>query len=142
MTDQKTTTARNVNYTEEMENEIVETMRDIKSHEDQVAAVVALASKFSKSVRSVTAKMSNLARTNSDLTFYKKEKTTKNGGKVESKSDKVEKIAGLLGAPAENIESLEKANKTVLDLLVSKLEMLEATTEKLAELEALTEQAE
>lgn len=71
-----------------------------------------LADEFGKDVRSVRAKAVRLG-------IYKaKEKTSKTGGKIESKEDIVKDIADLVG---KNLDGLEKAPKLVLQELRARL---------------------
>ena len=67
-----------------------------------------LADEFGKDVRSVRAKAVRLG------TYKVKEKTSKTGGKVESKEDIVKDIAALVG---KSLDGLEKAPKLVLQEL-------------------------
>lgn len=71
-----------------------------------------LAAEFGKDVRSVRAKAVRMG-------IYKaKEKTSKAGGKIESKEDIVKDIADLVG---KSLDGLEKAPKLVLQELRAKL---------------------
>lgn len=73
---------------------------------------IALADEFGKDVRSVRAKAVRLG------VYKAKEKTSKTGGKVESKEDIVKDIADLVG---KNLDGLEKAPKLVLQELRARL---------------------
>lgn len=66
--------------------------------------------------KSVIAKLSSLG------VYKKKIYTTKRGEIPIKKSEYIDKIAEVLEVDAESIESLEKATKSVLALLLSKLE--------------------
>lgn len=58
----------------------------------------------------------------SSLGLYKKQPyLTKNGKPSYKKSELVDKIAELIGEPPELLESLEKCNKLVLELLIDNL---------------------
>lgn len=113
----KKTTA--VNYTDEMQNQIVDRMASVKSYADQVEAILELSAMLNRNVRSVTAKLSNMARSsNAPFEFFKKESLTKSGTQVQRKSDKVAELEKLTG---RSLESLEKANKSDLQILINAL---------------------
>jgi hypothetical protein len=70
------------------------------------------AERFGKDVRSVRAKAVRMG-------IYKaKEKTSKSGGKIESKEQIVKEIASMVGA---NLDGLEKASKQALIAIRAKL---------------------
>ena len=66
--------------------------------------------------RSVIAKLSSLG------VYEKKIYTNKRGELPVKKSEHIDRIAELLQCDAEQLESLEKVNKTVLKLIEQKLE--------------------
>ncbi len=79
------------------------------------AAVKSLAEKFGKAARSIVAKLSR------EGVYVKKEYKTKAGGIPVSKEQHVKAIAAFMGVDADKLESLEKANKGVLQLIESAL---------------------
>jgi hypothetical protein len=74
-------------------------------------AVEELAKEFGKTARSIVAKLSR------EKVYVKQEYTTKAGTVPVSKEEIVAVIAAFCGVPADKLESLEKANKGVLQLL-------------------------
>lgn len=75
------------------------------------SAVEKLAAEFGKTARSIVAKLSR------EKVYVKQEYTTKNGTAPVSKEEMVGIIAAFCGVKADKLESLEKANKGVLQLL-------------------------
>lgn len=100
----KTITAKN--YTEAQEARLAE----FEVIDNATAEV--LAAEFGKDVRSVRAKAVRLG------SYRGKAKTSKTGGKIESKEDIVAEISALVG---RSLDGLEKAPKLVLVELRSKL---------------------
>ena len=86
-----------------------------------------LAATFGKTARSIVAKLSR------EKVYTKKEYTTKAGTKPVSKEEMIVKIAELIDIDSAKLESLEKANKGVLQILFDALngsaELFEAATE-------------
>jgi len=74
--------------------------------------------------RSVIAKLSSLG------VYKKKEYLTKRGEVPVKKEEYIERIAGLLEVSSDILESLEKVNKNVLMLLVTKLDAVEGSRRK------------
>lgn len=100
--------SKTVNYTPEQTQELV-TAYVAAANDDARAEVVAtFAEKFGRKVQSIRQK---LVREN---VYVKKERTTKDGGPIENKEAIVADIAEAMGVDAEVMESLTKANKTVL----------------------------
>jgi hypothetical protein len=99
------------NYTEAQEarmQEVADELGGMIGNEDALE----LAAEFGKDVRSVRAKAVRMG-------IYKaKEKTSKTGGKIESKEQIVNDIATLVGA---NLDGLEKASKQALIAIRAKL---------------------
>ena len=108
--------SKTVNYTDEMTTDLVTAYTAADSDEARASVVNAYAEKFGKKVQSVRQKLSR------EGVYVKKARTTKAGAVVESKDDIVTEIAGIINEPVENIESLAKANKDVLQLLRDILE--------------------
>lgn len=75
------------------------------------ASVEAIATSMGKSVRSVIAKLSR------EGVYKAKEKTS--ASTTIRKAQLIEVIAARLGVPSEKLESLEKATKEALELLVA-----------------------
>jgi len=80
-----------------------------------------LAEKFGKTVRSVVAKLSR------EGVYKAKEYVSKTGEKPVKKDLHADKIGAILGLAENEIESLTKANKTVLVKILAKLEAGEAS---------------
>lgn len=98
------------NYSEAQEARI-QAVADEHGFVDNTLAE-ALATEFGKDIRSVRQKAVRMG-------LYKaKEKTSKNGGKIESKESIAAEIAALVGA---NMEGLEKAPKVVLQRIRERL---------------------
>jgi hypothetical protein len=74
-------------------------------------AVAKLAEQFGKTARSIVAKLSR------EKVYVKQEYVTKAGTAPVSKEEMVAIIAAFCGVKADKLESLEKANKGVLQLL-------------------------
>jgi hypothetical protein len=100
--------AKTPNYTVEQEAEIRKTLN---STVDQTSAIEELAEAFGKSVASVRQKAVRMNL------YKKKEYVGKTGQKAESKAAIVGDIAEALGVNIEQAESLEKANKSILQTL-------------------------
>ena len=102
---------KTVTYTQEQTAEL----RDAYLADSSRATVDACAAKFSKSVRSIVAKLSR------EGVYKKKEYTTKNGEKVVKKDAHADAIGAILGLPENDIESLTKANKNALRVIFEAL---------------------
>ena len=107
--------AKAVNYTEEQVNALVGAYVNAGSQDARDEVVTSFAESFGKSVASIRAKLSR------ENVYVKKERTRKDGSKVERKSVKVATIASLLSVDESQIESLEKATASTLDLLIKGL---------------------
>lgn len=97
-------TAKTVNYTAEQTAELVAAYQAGE-------AVEAIASKLGKSVRSIVAKLSREG-------VYKA-KEAKAGEARVTKADLIAKIAEAKGVDVAKLESLEKATKEALEILVA-----------------------
>lgn len=97
-------TAKTVNYTAEQTAELVAAYQAGE-------AVEAIASKLGKSVRSIVAKLSREG-------VYKT-KEAKAGEARVTKADLIAKIAEAKGVDVAKLESLEKATKEALEILVA-----------------------
>jgi predicted aconitase with swiveling domain len=102
----------NVNYSVEMTAELVEAYKA----EPTEATVKEMAEKFGKTVKSVVAKLSR------EGVYVKKAYVTKKGEKPVAKAALVARLAELTGETEETFESLEKATKHSLEVLVKALE--------------------
>lgn len=102
---------KTVNYTPEATRVIVEAYQDTPTK----TMIAALADRFGKTVRSIIAKLSR------EGVYIKPVYVSKNGAMPETKSAKVEKIAALLGVPADKLSGLDAATKITLDLIVNAL---------------------
>ncbi len=78
-------------------------------------AVAKLAQEFGKTARSIVAKLSR------EKVYVKQEYVTKAGTAPVSKEELVTTIEAFCGVPAGKLESLEKANKGVLQILLDVL---------------------
>ena len=107
-TDQLLTKPTN-RYTPEVLEDIV------SSYTNKTATVEELAEKYDLPVRSIRAKLSSLG------VYQKKVYVSKTGEPPVKKCEYVEKIAELMGVDIELIDSLEKANKGVLKMLIQHL---------------------
>jgi transcriptional regulator len=95
-------------YTKELETRLVELYRSGVVVED-------IAKELDTTTRSVIAKLSSLG------VYQKKQYLDKRGNPPQSKGELVDQIADLLGTQPDRVESLEKANKSVLLLLIEHL---------------------
>ena len=105
-------TTKTVNYTPEQSTEIVAAYVANPTAE----TVAAMAAKFGKTVRSITAKLSR------EKVYKKKEYTTKTGEPVVKKDDLADKLAEMFGLTEAEADSLTKANKTALLKILAKFE--------------------
>lgn len=96
------------NYSAEVTAEL---LADYAASDKSETAVKVLAEKFGKAARSIVAKLSR------EGVYIKKTYTTKQGGVPVSKEQHVKAIAAFIGCDADKLESLEKANKGVLQIV-------------------------
>ena len=102
---------KKANYTAAQTDELTTAYAGSESDEDRAEVVEEFAARFGKSAQSIRAKLV------SEGVYIAKAYKTKKGEKPESKALIVANIANLLGVDAERVESLEKANKTALNLV-------------------------
>jgi len=102
---------KKVNYTPEQTAELVASYQAADSDESRAKVVSQFAALYGKGPQS------NRAKLVSEGVYVAKTYKTKKGEKPESKALIVAGIAHLLGVDAERVESLEKANKTALNLI-------------------------
>jgi hypothetical protein len=102
------TTAKNVNYTPELTNQI-------KGLYASGETVETIAKTVGKTTRSVVAKLSR------EGLYIKKEKVTKTGEPVTAKDELATKICEKANLPFEMAESIAKANKQALVGILSAL---------------------
>lgn len=95
-------------YTKEVTDKLIE---DYKAG----TTVHALAEQLDVPERSIIAKLSSLG------VYQKKQYLNKRGEVPVKKSQHIDRLAELLQVPVDQLESLEKVNKTVLVLLEKKL---------------------
>ena len=93
-----------------------------------VETVEKIAADLGKSVRSIVAKLSR------EGVYKKKEYKTKNGEAVVKKDEAADEIGAILGMAENDVDSLTKANKTALKMI---LEALKAKAEAEAEAEQI-----
>lgn len=94
-------------YTKELEQKLVELYKMDTPVED-------IAQQLDTTARSVIAKLSSLG------VYQKQVYLDKRGNPPKSKSELVDELARLLEVSPDRVESLEKANKAVLLLLIDK----------------------
>jgi len=108
-------------YTQEQENRVIEALVDVSSYKEQYDIIGKLEEELGKSRRSITAKASSLAKAG-EIEFIKKPTAkTATIAKSAAKDDLVNMLAELLGVDYETLESLTKANKTVITLLLKEI---------------------
>lgn len=95
-------------YSQEITDKLV---KDYNANID----VEILASQLSVPTRSVIAKLSSLG------VYKKKQYLTKQGNLPVKKAEYIERIAALLDINLELLESLEKVNKNILELIATRL---------------------
>lgn len=118
----KKTSTKSSNYSQEQVNTLLSNMQGVTDHAGQVAAILATSTTTGKTVRSLSAKLSSMSRqADNEITFFKKAATTKTGGKVQSKAQKITQMAGLLDVSESDIESLETGTKVALDIVLDAL---------------------
>lgn len=115
-----TKTAKAVNYTAEQ----TAAMLAAYAAAPTVETVEQIAAELGKSVRSIVAKLSR------EGVYKKKEYKTKAGEAVVKKDEAADKIGALLNMAENDVDSLTKANKTALKLIVAALERLAALEAK------------
>ena len=93
-----------------------------------VETVEKIAADLGKSVRSIVAKLSR------EGVYKKKEYKTKNGEAVVKKDEAADEIGAILGMAENDVDSLTKANKTALKMI---LEALKVKAEAEAEAEQI-----
>jgi len=108
-------------YTLEQENRVIEALSDVSTYKEQYDIIGKLEEELSKSRRSITAKASSLAKAG-EIEFIKKPTSkTPTLAKSAGKDDLVNMLAEVLGVDYEVLESLAKANKTVITLLLKEI---------------------
>jgi len=128
------TTSKTANYTPAQESAIVSRLAHVTDYAGQKVAVADLSVALEKSARSISAKISTMSRSDKGVSFHKKPaNVTKAGAKVQSKADLVELIADRIGIASDKIESLEKATKSTLSIVLANLSSPE-DREELAQL--------
>ena len=105
-------------YTPEITAKIVKQYSEEGISALQIAEALTLELGETITERSVIAKLSHLG------VYKKKEYLTKRGEVPIKKSEYIDMLAGLLKVDSETLESLEKVNKSVLQLFTSKFKGL------------------
>lgn len=108
--------AKIANYTEEQVKALVEAYVNAGDYDSQQAVIESFHVKLGKTIASIRAKLTR------EGVYQKKVATRKNGSKVERKAAKVARIAEHSSRSLEFFDSLEKANATVLDELLTMLD--------------------
>lgn len=105
-------------YSKELTDKVITDYQNGKSAKDIASA---LSEEFNESVteRSVIAKLSHHG------VYKKKAYLTKRGEAPIKKAEYVDMLAKLLGTEPDILESLEKVNKSVLELIYSKINLLQ-----------------
>lgn len=107
------TTEKVVNYTPEMTAELVEAYKASPTKE----TVVAFATKFGKTTKSVIAKLSR------EGAYVKAAPVTKSGEPIVKKDELVGMIAAKIGVTEDKLDGLEKAPKVALKMIFDTLAM-------------------
>lgn len=100
--------AKQVNYTPEQVETLMQGYNPELSYEERTAQVEALAMQLGKNKQSIVSKLSSMK------VYVPKTYVTKTGGESVSKDDLSDRIALAMGENAESFETLAKANKAVL----------------------------
>lgn len=130
-----TTTAKKpANYPAPMLAEIKTAYAGASDYDSRSEVIRKMALKFDKTVQSIRAKLTR------ENVYIPKEYKTKTGAKPARKSALVDSIAKLIGVESETLDSLEKANKTVLERLIKELTPAEFV-EDTSDIESQQEQA-
>lgn len=108
------TAAKVVNYTPEQTASVIEQYLS-------GVTVETIATALGKSTRSIVAKLSRELK-GTENEYKAKTYKTKTGEAVAKKDDLADKIGELLGASANDTDSLTKVNKTMLKLILDRLE--------------------
>jgi response regulator RpfG family c-di-GMP phosphodiesterase len=108
---EKTTSTKAVNYPPELTAHIVEVYCAADSEAEREQALQDLSHETGKTIKSLRQKLVR------EKVYIKKVYKTKTGKETERKEKIVADIANTLGVPSENVESLVKATKPVLELL-------------------------
>ena len=114
-------------YTPELTSQLVAAYKEGNKPE-ALSALFTLQQGEEVPTRSIIAKLSSLG------VYKKKEYVTKRGETPVKKEEYIERIAALLDVNAEILESLEKVNKSVLQLIERKL-LLVPDTESIKQVE-------
>lgn len=109
-----TKTAKVVNYTPEQTEQVV---KDYLSG----VTVETIATALGKSTRSIVAKLARELK-GTDNEYQAKTYKTKTGEAVAKKDDLATKIGEMVGGSANDVDSLTKVNKTMLKLILDRLE--------------------
>ena len=107
------------NYTAEMTADMVREYGAAENDSERKNVVVNLAQEFGKTVASVRMKLVR------EGVYVKAANKTKDGKEITSKAKLVGQIAGKCNCSAEQFDSLEKANKRVLEEILLTLAGLE-----------------
>ena len=107
------------NYTPEMTATIINAYTSADSDESRKNTVAAMAEKFGKTVASVRMKLVR------EGVYVKATATDKNCKEITKKGELVTKIANRCNVRPELFDSLEKANKAVLEAILNRLSELE-----------------
>lgn len=69
--------------------------------------------------RNIVAKISTMVREGAEITYARKQPTTKTGGVPTKKSELVDRIAALAGVNAAKLDGMDKSPKQALETIVS-----------------------
>ncbi len=107
-----TTTTKNVNYSKTDLERLISAYDSCDSDAERKETIVKFSDALGKTTNSIIAKLSNMK------VYIKPTKVSKTGEAIIKKGVLVDKIAEIMGEDAEEIETLEKANKTVLQKIL------------------------
>jgi|19_taG_2_1085344.scaffolds.fasta_scaffold07397_5 Tfp pilus assembly protein PilP len=133
MTETTNTPEKAKNYTPEMVATMLDTYSPEASQDERDAQVNQLVVDLGRSKRSIVAKLSSLK------VYVPKEYKTKQGAKPVSKAALVSVVASVCGADEDVFDSLEKANKNVIERIIARFASYE---DEIAFLEGGTETVE
>jgi hypothetical protein len=102
------------NYSKELTEQIVATYKAAETDEARAASLETMSAETGKTVRSLRMKLVK------EGVYQKPVYVSKAGTKVETKAAIVESIASVFGVTSEQLQGLDKATKSALNLIRSK----------------------
>jgi len=113
------------NYTESQEQEMALVYGASNTDAERLESMNEFVSKFGKKLASVRQKLVRMG------IYIKPEKTTKTGAKIVRKNELVEQLAKLTESPESDVESMEKATKKALEIVIKTLHVQARTIQDL-----------